>query len=102
MIDTIQSTIQFTIQFNDLNDRKQEEMLTAVKAKIKEELEEEAKEKGKDLKKLLWEEYGMDYYCSEKEKEEFFAVSLDDFLEEKAKERILSRASFPARVELPL
>ncbi|MCM8811391.1 MAG: hypothetical protein NC917_07100 [Candidatus Omnitrophica bacterium] len=78
----------FNINFNNLNFETQQEILDWVKKSLFDNLQEEAKEKGKTLQQLLWEDYSMDYEFNEKEKEEFFKTSLDNFLEEEAMKKI--------------
>lgn len=78
----------FNINFNQLNLETQQEVLDWVKGSLLENLQQEAKQKNKTLEKLMWEDYSLDFELLEEEKKKYFKVSLNDFLEEKAMERI--------------
>lgn len=78
----------FNINFNNLNFETQQDILDFVKDSLLDNFEQEAKQKNKTLEKLMWEDYSLDFELSEEEKKKYFKVSLNDFLEEKAMERI--------------
>jgi hypothetical protein len=81
--------MEYFLGFNNLNYETQEEILTELKKRLMEKLEQEAKEKEKTLKQLMWTEYDLDWDIeNQADKERFFELSLDEFLEDQAKDII--------------